>query len=268
MINKLANIWRNNNRAEEAQELRDLLETVDVNRMPRHVAIIMDGNGRWAQRQGLIRSIGHRAGVESLREVVRLCCQLGIKVLTLYAFSTENWKRPQEEIVVLMDLLVEYLRKEVKELHEEGVYINPIGGIKDLPQPAVKALEDAVKLTANNSRLILNVALNYGGRTEILDAARAVAAGVEKGLYRADQIDAELFSSHLYTAGLPDPDLLIRPAGDFRISNFLLWQLAYTEFWFTDALWPEFGPSHFLKALIDYQQRDRRFGGLNQANKK
>ena len=236
--------------------------------MPKHVAIIMDGNGRWAQKRGMPRALGHRAGVESLRGIVELCDELGIRVLTVYAFSTENWKRPKEEVSVLMDLLVEYLNKEVSKLHQEGVRIHPIGRMEDLPKQAVVAIQDAVQLTKDNKGLVLNVALNYGGRTEIIDAVKAIAAAVQNGLYQVDQVDADLFSKYLYTADLPEPDLLIRPSGDYRISNFLLWQLAYTEFWFTDVLWPEFRRSHMLRAIIDYQNRDRRFGGLKFGDNK
>lgn len=268
MINKLINFWRKKESDKTELEVEDLLKILERKRLPEHVAIIMDGNGRWAQKRGLPRAFGHRAGVESLRDIVKLCCELGIQVLTVYAFSTENWKRPEEEIIVLMNLLVEYLNKEMRELHEEGVCIHPIGRLDELPQPAREALADAVKLTCENNRLILNIALNYGGRTEIVDAIRAIAAGIETGRYKSAQIDAGLLSDHLYTADLPEPDLLIRPSGDYRISNFLLWQLAYTEFWFTDTLWPEFRRSHMLRALVDFQQRERRFGGLNFNNKK
>ncbi|MCL2766719.1 MAG: isoprenyl transferase [Peptococcaceae bacterium] len=263
MFEKIINYRRSDSSNQRELNAAELLELIDKQRLPKHVAIIMDGNGRWAQKRGMPRALGHRAGVESLRDIVELCCETGIGVLTVYAFSTENWKRPREEIIVLMDLLVEYLQKEVKKLHREGVRINPIGRVEDLPQPAVDAIAAAVKLTGNNNRLVLNVALNYGGRMEIIDAVRAIAEGVESGQYRANQVDAELFANYLYTAGLPEPDLLIRPSGDYRISNFLLWQLAYTEFWFTDTLWPEFRRKDMLRALVDFQSRDRRFGGLN-----
>jgi undecaprenyl diphosphate synthase len=265
MVNKLFGIWRDKNNGTTEPNEQELLESLDKNRLPSHVAIIMDGNGRWALKRGLLRTLGHRAGVESLRDVVKLCCELGIKVLTVYAFSTENWKRPRDEIIILMDLLVEYLRKEVAELNQEGVRINPIGQLADLPQPAIDALADAVQLTQNNQRLILNIAINYGGRTEIVDSVKKIAHMVETGQCRVEEINAEMIASYLYTAGMPEPDLLIRPSGDYRISNFLLWQLAYTEFWFTDILWPEFRRSHLLRALVDYQRRDRRFGGLNSS---
>jgi len=262
MFKRIINFWRKKEHNESGPGVQEMLEMIDKRRLPKHIAIIMDGNGRWAQRQGLLRTIGHRAGMESLRDIVKLCRELGIQVLTVYAFSTENWKRPQEEVVVLMGLLVEYLNKEMRELNEEGVRINPIGRLDELPQPARDALADAVELTHDNNRLILNIALNYGGRTEIIDAFQAIIADIEKGCYKASQIDADLISEHLYTAGQPEPDLLIRPSGDYRISNFLLWQLAYTEFWFTSTLWPEFRRYHLLRALLEYQRRERRFGGL------
>ncbi|OPX86214.1 MAG: Isoprenyl transferase [Pelotomaculum sp. PtaB.Bin104] len=261
MFKKIIDFWHKK-MADQNTAGQDLLNLVDRQKMPGHIAIIMDGNGRWAQRRGLPRAAGHRAGVESLREVIKLCCELNIQVLTVYAFSTENWKRPQDEVNILMGLLVEYINKEINELHQNGVRINPIGRVGDLPRPAVEALIKAVKLTRENKTLILNVALNYGGRTEIIDAVRAIAADVKVGSLKPGQIDTDIVSSYLYTAGQPDPDLLIRPSADFRISNFLLWQLAYTEFWFTSTLWPDFRRSHLLQALVDFQRRERRFGGL------
>lgn len=239
-----------------------LMQELDRKRLPKHIAIIMDGNGRWARTRGLPRAMGHRAGVESLREIVRTCTELEISVLTVYAFSTENWRRPQEEVDVLMDLLSEYLRKELDELHRHGIQIRPIGRIQELPPGARDELERAVRVTGKNNRLILNIALNYGGRAEILDATRELIKEATEGKLHPDAIDEERFSGALYTRGLPDPDLLIRPSGEMRLSNFLLWQLAYTEFWVTDVYWPDFRRGHFLQALVDYQSRDRRFGGL------
>ncbi len=239
-----------------------LRKMLDPARLPRHVAIIMDGNGRWAQARGLPRGLGHRAGVESLKDIVSVCLELGIKVLTVYAFSTENWKRPQEEVSILMNLLCEYIQKELNELHEHNVQVRAIGHIDELPLPAQRELEKAQKLTANNEKLILNIALNYGGRLEIVDAARKLAMRVKQGEIDPLDIDESLFKQYLYTADLPDPDLLIRPAGELRISNFLLWQTAYTEFWGTSVYWPDFRPKHFLQALVDFQKRERRFGGL------
>jgi len=240
----------------------ELKKRVNYACLPRHIAIIMDGNGRWATRKGLPRAAGHRAGVESLRDIVKLCVELEIRVLTVYAFSTENWKRPQEEVDILMNLLVEYLYNEVKELQENNVRINPIGRISELPESARKALKTAVEKTCKNTGLVLNIALNYGGRLELVDAMRKIAQKVKEGDLLPEAINETTLSQHLYTAGLPDPDLLIRPSGEFRVSNFLLWQLAYTEFWLTSVMWPDFTRVNLLEALIDFQNRERRFGGL------
>lgn len=263
MIKMISSLWSakaKNNLNDEAAILR----AVDKNKLPRHIAIIMDGNGRWAIKHGKPRYFGHRAGVESLREVVKLCSELKIQVLTCYAFSTENWKRPREEVNILMNLLVEYLSKELRELHKNNVKINPIGRIDQLPPAAQQALHNAVEQTAANDGLVLNLALNYGGRTEIVDACRGIAEEITRGQLKPAEIDEQKINEHLYTAGLPDPDLLIRPSGDHRISNFLLWQLAYTEFWLTPVMWPEFRRIHLLQAILEFQQRDRRFGGLKK----
>ena len=240
----------------------DLLQQIDRQKLPRHVAIIMDGNGRWAKRRGLPRGVGHRAGVESLREAVKACVEIGIEVLTVYAFSTENWKRPVEEVNILMDLLVEYLRKELDQLHREGVQVRAIGKTEDLPELPRQELVRAQELTKNNRRLILNVALNYGGRLEITEAARRIARQVLAGRLQIEEINEQVISDNLYTAGLPDPDLLIRPSGEMRVSNYLLWQLAYAEFVMTEVLWPDFRRRHLYEAIIAFQQRDRRYGGL------
>nr|WP_277995799.1 isoprenyl transferase [Moorella thermoacetica] len=237
-------------------------QELDRERLPRHVAIIMDGNGRWARSRGLPRLAGHRAGVESLRDIVRACVDWGIGILTVYAFSTENWKRPHEEVEGLMNLLVEYLRRELAELRREGVQVRAIGRLESLPRQAREELERARKETAANKRLILNLALNYGGRSELVDACRRIATLVARGELDPGEIDEEVINNFLYTAGLPDPDLLIRPSGEMRVSNFLLWQLAYTEFWVTDIYWPDFRREDLRRALLDYQQRERRFGGL------
>ncbi|MGB4505159.1 MAG: isoprenyl transferase [Syntrophaceticus sp.] len=230
--------------------------------LPCHVAIIMDGNGRWAQEKGLPRAMGHRAGMESLRAAVELCLELGIKILTVFAFSTENWKRPQEEVNILMGLLYEYIQKELDELHKEQVQIRAIGRLSELPIPAQREIKRAQELTSNNKKLILNIALNYGGRTEIVDATRRIAQLAVEGQIHPEEITEELFQKYLYTSDLPDPDLLIRPAGELRISNYLLWQIAYTEFYSTRVYWPDFRKEEFLKALLSYQNRQRRFGGL------
>jgi undecaprenyl diphosphate synthase len=201
--------------------------------------------------------------MEALQEVVRLCVDLGIKILTVYAFSTENWKRPQEEINILMNLLYEYVQKELDELERQNVCIRVIGHIQELPFRARLELDRSQASTAHNDGLILNIALNYGGRMEIVDAARSLAIMVRDGVLKPEAIDEELFGQHLYTAGIPDPDLLIRPAGDLRVSNFMLWQIAYTEFWSTPAYWPDFKDHvHFLNALLAFQKRERRYGGL------
>jgi len=231
--------------------------------LPTHVAIIMDGNGRWATRRGLPRLAGHRAGVEALRQIVRFSAEQGIRYLTLYAFSTENWKRPQEEVIGLMDLLIEYLRKEVAELHAGGIRLNFIGRIDRLAEPIREEIMRAGALTADNEKMTVNMALNYGGRAEIVDAAQAIARKALNGeITDSAAIDEALFAEHLYTAGMPDPDLIIRPSGENRLSNFLLWQAAYAEFWFSDVLWPDFRPTHLAQALADYQQRERRFGRI------
>ena len=265
MFAKIIGFWRRKDSKEQSgSEVEQLLKNIDLKRVPRHIAIIMDGNGRWALRRGLPRSAGHRAGVESLRDIVKICSELNVQVLTVYAFSTENWKRPQEEINVLMDLLVEYINKEIMELCRNGVRINPIGRLDELPSSARNALAMARERSRENKGLVLNVALNYGGRTEIIDVVRTIASDVARGVLTPGQIDDQAISNRLYTAGQPDPDLLIRPSGDFRISNFLLWQLAYTEFWLTPVMWPDFRRVHLLRALVDYQRRERRFGGLKK----
>ncbi|MBX6377681.1 MAG: isoprenyl transferase [Clostridia bacterium] len=230
--------------------------------LPRHIAIIMDGNGRWAQRRGLSRTAGHRAGVEALREVVKGCAELGIEYLTLYAFSTENWRRPRSEVMALWDLLVESLDRRLDELDERGVRILVIGEAGRLPPRVRAAVARAVSRTADNTGLTLILALNYGGRREIVAAVRAIAREVRAGRLDPSDIDEATVERHLYTAGIPDPDLLIRPSGELRVSNFLLWQLAYTEFWVTPVLWPDFGRRELEEAIRAYQGRERRFGGL------
>jgi undecaprenyl diphosphate synthase len=244
------------------QKEQNLLEILDKENLPGHVAIIMDGNGRWAKHRGLPRVVGHRSGMESVREIVKLCAELKIKVLTLYAFSTENWKRPQEEVDALMNLLVEYLHREIEELVQNDVQIRHIGRATELPAPALEAMTVATERTCKNKGLVLNLALNYGGRTEIVDAMREIAVKVKEGELTVSSIDEGTIDKYLYTAGLPDPDLLIRTSGDCRISNFLLWQLAYTEFWLTPVMWPDFRRRHLLTALIEFQQRERRYGEI------
>ncbi len=228
--------------------------------LPEHIAIIMDGNGRWAQKHALGRIAGHRKGSEAVRRVVRSCRKLGVKYLTLYAFSSENWARPAEEVNALMNLLVRYLRSEEKELLEKGIRLTTIGDISSLPDRVRKALQKTIDKTAGNRAMTLVLALNYGGRDEILEAVRRVLSDRDRGKWKAGDLTPELFSSYLYTAGIPDPDLLIRTSGEYRVSNFLLWQTAYTEFFFTDVLWPDFNEEHLMEAISDYQRRERRFG--------
>lgn len=237
-----------------------LLMELDPARIPRHVAIIMDGNGRWALRRGLRRTAGHRAGVKSLREAVRTCAKLGVEILTVYAFSTENWQRPASEVQTLMELLVEVLNHEIDELHEAGIRVRVIGRLEALPPEVVRQVREAEERTRFNRHMVLNVALNYGGRAEIVDAARRIAEEVRAGRLSPHDITEEVFARYLYTAELPDPDLLIRTGGEFRVSNFLLWQLAYSELWVTPVFWPDFRRVHLLQAIVDYQRRHRRFG--------
>jgi undecaprenyl diphosphate synthase len=234
----------------------ELLRLVERTRVPKHIAVIMDGNGRWAKRRHLPRIFGHRAGIQSVREIVRACGELGVGVLTLYAFSAENWTRPSTEVDALMHLLQEYIEKELPELQRNRVQLRAIGRIDALPAGARRQLTRAIHETKDNERLILNLALNYGGRQEIVDACnRAWQAG-------ARTLDEETLGRYLDTNHCPDPDLLIRTSGELRISNFLLWQLAYTEIYITQTPWPEFRRTHLYEALINYQQRERRFGGL------
>lgn len=233
--------------------------------LPKHVAIIMDGNGRWARERGLPRVAGHRAGVKSVREAVKASIDLGIPVLTLYAFSQENWKRPKEEVSVLMNLLDYFLNKEIKNLQKQGVSFRALGRIEALPQPVLKKLNEAIGSTRNNAKLIFNIALNYGARTEILDAVRKIlreAFAKPSGLNDFPELTENYFSDRLYTRGLPDPDLLIRTSGEMRLSNFLLWQLSYAEIYITKKYWPDFTQEDFVKAVREYQKRERRFGDV------
>ena len=238
---------------------------LDRTLLPRHVAIIMDGNGRWAQRRGMPRSFGHKAGVEALREIIRHSDHLGIEALTIYAFSTENWKRSAEEVGALMGLLLEYFTKELDELHRENVRIRILGDISDMPaglERQQQALYNAMDRTKENTGLKLNIALNYGGRQEIVAAAKKLAQLAAAGEINPDEIDMERFASKLYTAGLPEVDFMIRTSGEIRLSNFLLYQLAYAEFYQTDVLWPDFDRKAYDEALLAYTKRNRRFGGV------
>lgn len=234
-----------------------------LNDMPRHVAIIMDGNGRWARQRGLYRVLGHRAGVKALKPIVKEAVRLGIEVLTVYAFSTENWQRPQSEVDALMGLLVEFLRRETRELQAEGVELRTIGNIDQLPAPARRALEEAQAQTQGAGRMILNLALNYGGRDEVVRAVnRWLGQQRSVGDGSPGVLTPENLADYLDTAGLPDPDLLIRSSGELRLSNFLLWQLAYAEIYVTETLWPDFSPDELRRAIDVYQRRHRRFGGI------
>ncbi|POB10937.1 isoprenyl transferase [Sulfobacillus sp. hq2] len=236
---------------------------IESGNVPRHIAIIMDGNGRWARQKGLTRAEGHRQGVKALKPIVKECAAIGVDVLTVYAFSTENWSRPQNEIDALMALLVEFLRSETEELKAEGVCIRTIGNISGLPELAQRAIQTAMEATAQQTRMVLNLALNYGGRDEIV---RAINRWIQDNRSLTDNVllTAPAMASYLDTAGLPDPDLLIRSSGEMRISNFLLWQLAYAEIYVTETLWPDFDPAELHKAIHAYQQRVRRFGGLRE----
>jgi undecaprenyl diphosphate synthase len=232
--------------------------------VPAHVAIIMDGNGRWARRRGLPRVEGHREGINSVREVVRAAGEIGVKVLTLYTFSTENWNRPRSEVSALMRLLLKTIRGEVEELDRNNVRLMTIGRLQDLPFAARRGMERAMQQLKNNTGLTLNLALSYSSRREILDAIRLIAADVRAGRLSAEAIDEEVVSRYLDTRDIPDPDLLIRTSGEMRISNFLLWQLAYTELYVTDVLWPDFRRREFFEAIEDYQRRERRFGRVSE----
>lgn len=242
----------------------ELSKLVSGKKLPRHIAIIMDGNGRWARKRGLPRIAGHRAGMKTLRKIVDFAHELGIKMLSLYAFSTENWKRPLVEVEFLMRLPEEYLHKELPLLMEKNIVIRTMGELAQLPERTQKAIKTALDATQNNTGMILNFAFNYGGRTEIIHAVKKLCEEVGHGRLKVDEITEDLFGNYLYSGGMPDPDLLIRPSGELRISNFLLWQLAYTELWFTRILWPDFQREHFLEAVLDYQIRERRFGGISK----
>jgi len=236
------------------------MEEIDKGKLPHHIAIIMDGNGRWAKKKFLNRISGHLKGVDSVREVTTACRELGIKVLTLYAFSIENWKRPSDEVNALMGLLNEYLQKECEEMVQNNIRLNAIGRIEDLPLDVQTTLQETMEKTKHCDGMILNLALSYGGRSEILHAVQGILSYLQKGKIKPEEITVQRFPEYLWTHGLPDPDLLIRTSGEYRISNFLLWQIAYTELYVTETLWPDFDRKELLKAIADYQSRERRFG--------
>ena len=233
---------------------------IDLQKLPGHIAIIMDGNGRWAQQHAMGRIAGHKKGAEAVRLTVRACREIGIKVLTLYAFSTENWLRPSGEVKALMRLLEEYLRSEIQEMLENGIRLTTIGDTEAMKKPMKTILKETIAKTAHNHDMILNLALNYGGRDEIVGAVHDLLNDIRRGTLADQEVTKDLFSRYLDTAGLPDPDLLIRTSGEYRISNFLLWQSAYTEFYFTDVLWPDFNRDELFRAITEYQRRERRFG--------
>ena len=240
----------------------DLLKKVESIQAPKHIAIIMDGNGRWAQRQGKPRVFGHNAGMQSLKEIVRACSDLGVKYLTVYAFSTENWKRPEDEVSGIFKIMVLYIQKELKELHEKNVKINVIGDWSKIPSDAGESMAKALRLTQDNTGLVFNIALNYGGRREITDAVKKLFEEMEKNGGSADDINEEMLSAHMSTGSMPDPDIIIRTGGEMRLSNFLLWQCAYSEFIFTDVFWPDFTKGELVKCIDEYNSRHRRYGGL------
>ncbi|MDG1570940.1 isoprenyl transferase [Robiginitalea sp. M366] len=240
------------------------LEEIKSGRLPQHLAIIMDGNGRWAKERGKLRVFGHQNGVQAVRQTVETAAKLQIGYLTLYAFSTENWKRPKMEVDTLMRLLVTSLRKELKTLTENNIRLNAIGCVESLPGKAVQELREVIKRTENNDGMTLTLALSYGAREEITSAVKALGTKVKNSIISPEKIDESIINDHLYTRGLPDVDLLIRTSGEYRISNFLLWQIAYAELYFTDVFWPDFNEEHLLEALKSYQNRERRFGKISE----
>ena len=245
------------------------MKTENINRshlknVPKHIAIIMDGNGRWAKERGLPRIAGHREGINSVREITRICGEIGVKYLTLFTFSTENWNRPKREVKALMTLLLSTIKKEIKELHKNNVKFSTTGDISILPKSTEKGIKEGIKLTSNNSGLNLILALNYGSRQEILSDVNNIISDINNKGIEIDSIDENIFSSYLYTNNCPDPDLLIRTSGELRISNFLLWQSAYTEMYLTDTYWPSFRENELFQAILDFQKRERRFGKTSE----
>lgn len=248
--------------AKKGTPQRELLSQIDFSQLPTHVAVIMDGNGRWAKLRNLPRVEGHRAGIASVAEIVETCARLGIKILTLYAFSVENWKRPTSEINTLMHLLKQYLRKELSTLQRHNIRLQTIGRINEMAKSVQQELERAMHKTCHNTGTILNIALNYGGRSEILDAVKSIVNKFRENGHETESINEDTIRQYLYTADLPDPDLLIRTSGEMRISNFLLWQIAYSEIWITPTFWPDFRRGELFRAILDFQQRERRYGGI------
>ena len=242
----------------------DLIQQVNKERLPKHLAIIMDGNGRWAKQKGFLRAIGHENGTKSVRVTVETCAKIGIENLTLYAFSTENWKRPKLEVDTLMRLLVSSLKKEIATLQDNNIRLNAIGNLHALPKKVFAELNDVIENTKANTRMTLTLALSYGSRDELVNAIKEISAKVKNNIISLENVDESVVNAHLYTQNLPDVDLLIRTSGEQRISNFLLWQIAYAELCFIDVLWPDFNQNHLAKALIEYQKRERRFGKTSE----
>ena len=242
----------------------DLIDQINLENIPRHVAIIMDGNGRWARQRGKDRNFGHEHGVEAVRETVKAAADLGVEYLTFFAFSTENWERPKVEVDSLMELLVRAIRNETPELYEIGVRLQAIGDLEALPKKCRQELKEAMAMPAHNSKLTVMVALSYSSRWEILEATKKIAGKISSGELKPEEIDSLVLENHMETAGIPDPDLLIRTSGELRISNFLLWQIAYAELYFPKVLWPDFRKKHFYEAIIEFQKRERRFGRIPQ----
>lgn len=236
---------------------------IDYSKLPKHIAIIMDGNGRWGKKRGLPRLVGHKAGIEAIREIIRTASDIGLQYITVYAFSTENWKRPEDEVSGLFKLLLVYLENEIKEIHKNNVKLNVIGDYLALPNAVVQKINYALDYTKNNTGLVFNIALNYGGRNEILKMAKEIFTMTKQNMIESeDEINYQLVENLLYTKDIPDPDLIIRTSGETRLSNFLLWQAAYSEFWFTDVLWPDFKKENLFEAIYAYQKRNRRYGGI------
>ena len=246
------------------QNKMNLLESINTANLPKHLAIIMDGNGRWAKQQGFLRAFGHENGTKSVKETIKNCAKIGIEFLTLYAFSTENWNRPKLEVDALMKILINSLRKELPTLQENNIKLNAIGNLEKLPKSAQKELKDVIEKTKNNTRLTLTLALSYGSREELVNAIKIISNKVKNNIISIDSLDDSIINEHLYTQNLPDVDLLIRTSGEHRISNFLLWQIAYAELYFTDVLWPDFKEQDLYEAIISYQKRERRFGKTSE----
>jgi undecaprenyl diphosphate synthase len=242
----------------------NLIDSINKDNLPKHLAIIMDGNGRWAKQKGYLRALGHESGTKSVRKVVETCAKLGIENLTLYAFSTENWNRPKLEVKLLMNILINSLQDELKTLNDNNIRLNSIGNLSLLPKSAQKKLQEVIETTKNNTKMVLTLALSYGSREELINVVKNISNKVKNNIISIDSIDESIINQHLYTQDLPDVDLLIRTSGEHRISNFLLWQIAYAELYFTDILWPDFKEDDLYEAIISYQKRERRFGKTSE----